>query len=295
MKEHLKRIWTGPEEGDPKPIIYFGGALDGSRHAILKHLKLIHYSCLSYFYLAAVKYGKGAVSRGLLEKIKANGTRCFLDSGAYTYQMQARKKNKPLTWKAAEVIIEEYAKWIYETDFVFDFIVTFDYERDPVTMWKATERLEARGLHPVPVYHLGVSIKTLHEIIARGYSLIGIGGLIPFNGARARPFLDQVFNVTEKHGVRCHGFGIGGPAMFEYPWFSVDSSAWMHLARIGKVYRASNDPRRLYETIPVSSKQTAVTAGLEDARDERIAINFRFLNQLMENSRKPVTRRKALF
>ena len=290
--EHLKRIWTGPETGDPKPIIYLGGTgiLEGTWQRYPELLDVVRFRCFSYFFLAS----DIATHREFQTCASHGGIRAFLDSGAFSYQMRALKRGYAIDQKAASAIIDQYCDWVYACKFVFDFIVTFDYSRNATEAEWATKRIEARGLHPVPVFHLGSSLTALQRLIDQGYSLIGVGGMVPFRAAKARPFLDQVFNLTEKHGIRCHGFGIGGPVILKYPWFSVDSTTWLQDTRSGKIAKPARDPKRLYVAVPVSTKATAVrTNEIEDHYLARAAANLRFWSTLTDQKR-PATR-KGLF
>lgn len=282
MKDHLKQIWTGPPV-NPKPIIYLSGHPLMCRKEVLKQrpdiLDTMQYYCLSYFFL-----GAGTDLRTEYEQVlplfKKHKVRAFLDSGAFSYQMDAMRRKRPIDRKAAEGIIDRYIDYIYSIDFVFDFFATFDYERNPETELWATRRMEARGLHPMPVYHLGTSITALRELIDKGYTLIGLGGLIPYKANRARPFFDQVFNLTEKYGVRCHGFGIGGQDILRYPWFSVDSSAWWINAAQGNLNQESRDGR-LADKVSVSKKRSSLHYEMDDHWIPRIAHNIKFWTDMM--------------
>jgi hypothetical protein len=118
-------------------------------------------------------------------------------------------------------------------------------------------------------------------LIDNGYTLIGLGGLIPYKASRARPFFDQVFDLTEKHGVRLHGFGVGGQDVIRYPWFSVDSSAWWSSAAQGILNKESLDPRQLSQKVTVSTKRTAIRYDIEDNWVPRVAHNIEFWTKLM--------------
>ncbi len=291
-QSHLSKIWTGPETGDPKPIIYLGGTgiLEGTFNKFPDLLDVVRFRCFSYFFLA----GDDGSYREFQSTTAHGVTRAFLDSGAFSYQMFALKRKERLDQKAAAVIIDRYVDWVYACPYVFDFIVTFDYSRNASEAEWATKRIEARGLHPVPVFHLGSSITALRRLIDSGYSFIGLGGMVPFRAAKARPFLDQVFNLTEKHGVRCHGFGIGGTIIVTYPWFSVDSTTWLQDTRTGKIAKHSPDPKRLYIPVPVSAKATSVrNTEIDDHYLDRAAANLRFWSTLTDRVR-PIAK-KGLF
>lgn len=146
-----------PQPGDPKPIIYLGSPT-------AKVLPLAKFWCLSYFKHEA----------HLVKQAKAQGCRIFLDSGAFSYLMQAQKRGQVLTPKDADAIANKYVDWVYAMEFPFDFIATFDYVRDPKIVLQMTRKIERRGLKPVPVYHNGTSITALHKLIDKGYQFIAI-------------------------------------------------------------------------------------------------------------------------
>jgi hypothetical protein len=290
---HLNKIWTGPEVSDPKPIIYLGGdAFKFGEEA----LKVLRFCCVSYFQMGA----NAAYRDSTFELFRKYGIRAFLDSGAFSYQMQVLKKNQPLDRKAAEIIIDQYAEWVfrYTNEFTFDFLVTFDYLRDAEVVSWTTQRLQNRGLHPVPVYHLNSPLTALRRLVDQGYTLIGIGGLAgntsgshhPTSKPYAKSFLDQVFSLTERLRVRCHGFGIGGQIIADYPWFSVDSTSWSHYARRGMVNQTSHNPQKLFDAVPVSSRISGARFSEGDDTIARAVQNIKFWSTLTDRRRPPVKR-----
>jgi hypothetical protein len=250
---------------------------------------------MSFFYLGKEERWRYALTEFGKREPKV---RCFLDSGAYSAQMQSIRKGKPLDKKTADGIVNKYIDFIYTTDFLFDFLVTFDYLRDPeIVLWSA-KKIEARGLHPVPVYHQGSSITALRDLIDRGYTLIGISLADPRIFTRTKPFLDHVFNLTEKYGIRCHGLGAGGREILSYPWFSVDSTTWLQDSRLGNIGQMSLNDRHLYQKVPISSRKSAVgNSMVGDTYAERVVHNIRFWNDLMDRlDKRPVPKHaKALF
>jgi hypothetical protein len=281
----LTKIWTGPETGDPKPIIYLGGIVAGGSPEKALHVlpDIVRFQCLSYFYVGP-NSRRPEICEKLWSRFAHYGTRAFLDSGAFSYQIEGIKKKRPLDQKVAATIIDGYVDWVYACPFTFDFIVTFDYQRDAAVEAWATKRIEARGLHPVPTYHYGSSLKVLRNMVER-YSFIGIGGMVGTTNDKLYPFLDQVFNITQKYGVRLHGFGIGSAVtMFKYPWFCVDSTTWLACAaKSGQVARRSNDPRKIIEMVPVSSRRAPTKSLNGDSREERIRETWLTYDSLMRN------------
>ncbi len=293
---HLSKTWTGPSTGDPKPIIYLSGIVAGGNveKALRSRPDIVRYQCVSYFYLGTRAPERNTELFGVFHE---HGTRCFLDSGAFSYQIQAIKKKCPLDKKAAAGIIDQYVDWVYACPYVFDFIVSFDYERDATVEAWATKRIESRGLHPVPVYHLGSPLSVLRGMIDSGYTFIAIGGMVGSPNAQLHPFLDQVFNITTPRNIRLHGFGIGSAVtMFKYPWFCVDSTTWLAAAgKGGQVVRRSVDPRKIVEVVNVSPRSTAICHTLGDNREARIVETWQTYQSLMTDPPRQALSKKGLF
>ena len=261
----MPKIWTGPTTGNPKPIIYLGGSEFCTRPPYDRVAAVMRFCCLSYFNHALLDRAPE-----FLAGYKARGVRCFLDSGAFTYQMQLLRKRQILSKAGAERLIDAYADWVLRADFLFDFIVTFDYERDVDTVLWTTQQLEKRGLAPLPVYHQKSPITALHRLIDCGYEFIGIGGMIPRKAKYILPFLDQVFNVSEKRGVRLHGFGIGeGRELTAYPWFSVDSTTWLYVGKLGYTYLP--DSSREFPGVRTATSGLRVSVGRKLHASQKLA------------------------
>lgn len=113
---------------------------------------------------------------------------------------------------------------------------------DVIGDWRATARnqaiLEARGLTPLPVWHVG---SPLHELrrLAREYGRVAIGGMVALAGsARLIALLDDAWHVLDGFaGLHVHGFGITRSELLaRYPWKTVDSSTWANGCRWGAVH-----------------------------------------------------------
>jgi hypothetical protein len=74
-----------------------------------------------------------------------------------------------------------------------------------------------------------------------------------------RRYFDMVFNLTERHGVACHGFAVTGDWMFEFPWYSVDSLTWLKAAAYGKIIDIRPEKQRV-ALIHISDHYSARTA-----------------------------------
>lgn len=115
---------------------------------------------------------------------------------------------------------------------------------DPELSWRNQQYLESKGIKPVPVVHLKTPMKWVKHYMSRGYDLLGLGGLVASGGFGSQrgiyQWLDEVFNLichTSK-GTPCiktHGFGLMGPVTYRYPFYSVDSTAWVMKGSFGWV------------------------------------------------------------
>ena len=266
-----------------KLIFYYGGNIHSWRGVagFEKLLDALPAICFTYYY----KEGFEA----LKTEVRSRGIHVFLDSGAFSFLRAADRSGKRLDRKQADSLIEEYAAWIrkQEQDFAFDFVCTFDYVRDPKEVLRVTRRLEMLGVPAVPVYHAGTSITALHKLIDEGYKRICISRGTEFTRhGQTRAFLDQVFQVTEKAGVECHGLACTSSQVLRgYPWYSVDSTSWMASAAYG--YTISLDGERR----PSSKLKATVAGNQEDNYVLRGLANVKAYQALLERIAPPTLRR----
>lgn len=111
--------------------------------------------------------------------------------------------------------------------------------------WENQQYLERAGIKPMPVVHLGTDMKWVWHYIDRGYDYIGLGGMIAAGGygvnRSVKGWLDRVFGEvvcnTENRlpCVKTHGFGLMGPMIFRYPFYSVDSTSWVMKGSFGHI------------------------------------------------------------
>lgn len=103
------------------------------------------------------------------------------------------------------------------------------------------KRMEAKGLEPIPVYHLGSSEDAIEGYMAE-HDYLAIGGLVPNRTKDLIPALDRLFKkwFLDKDGfpkIKLHGFACTAPVLItRYPWYSVDSATCRKLAMYGKIY-----------------------------------------------------------
>jgi hypothetical protein len=207
-------------------IIY----LAGSRDTYNINAESIDHRLISYLYIIEKSKSEKDTFEYWLSKIAPPNTfhKLFIDSGAYTAWSQKTNIN-----------IELYAEWCrqYEMDDGFSHHITFsnlDVIGDAKGTWKNQKTMENLGVPALPVYHIGEPIEYLERYI-KFYKYFALGGLVPFstNKAKLREFLDMAFAkyICDKDGmpkVKVHGFGMTNHEMMvRYPWYSVDSTAWL--------------------------------------------------------------------
>jgi len=143
----------------------------------------------------------------------------FLDSGAFSV----------FTGKAETISIQEYIKFIKENKFTT--YAGLDVIGDPEETYKNCTLMKEAGLNPIPTFHYGTDLKWLKKYCTE-YDYIAIGGMageIRKKRKILRAFLTQVFYTTGKK--KLHGFGLTSNLLLSFPFYSVDSTAWLSAVR----------------------------------------------------------------
>lgn len=284
--------WIGVQPDDPHPLIYLSG--EGGIYSVNgRYWPLVgpHLRCMCFTY----RY----VHTKSIPVEQYAGKRMFLDSAAHTYQAILLKEGKRLEGRELDTFLEGYAKFILETPIKFDFVVTADVVREPQFVWDVTKKLEALGVRPIPVFHNGAPMRWLERWIDAGYGLIGISIGMPGQTAGGRmgqaSFLDLLFNVSEKRGVKLHGFAVTGWCMFPYPWYSVDSSSWVLQAANGRILKPQRDGKGFHS---ISSSERTTPAGQRSlvlSYEDRLITNAKAFNTLMDIRTKVHFQQRSLF
>jgi len=160
-----------------------------------------------------------------------NKIELFLDSGAYSAWSQKTK-----------ISIRKYIKFIKENIDVIDIYSNLDVIGSAEGTWKNQLHMEKAGLNPLPTFHYGEDYKWLAKLRDLQYDYICLGGMVPINTKDLIPWLDTVFSkyICDKDGmpwVKVHGFGLTSlPLMERYPWYSVDSTSWVIVGRMGGIH-----------------------------------------------------------
>ncbi len=177
----------------------------------------------------------------------------FLDSGAFSIKRIAdvyRQKHGGGRWvyystDAYRAFLDAYIRFLKKYEIGIDFYANMDVIGNPKLTWANQKYLEREGLHPIPIVHYGTDpdLIWMRRYIDRGYDYIGIGGLVGGLARRdLRQWLDKCFQLVCRPPsylptVKFHGFGvITHNALFRYPWYSVDATAWIKDAARGDIH-----------------------------------------------------------
>lgn len=186
------------------------------------------------------KYMRGTVSNILesyhyihrenhVKRIRAEGVKVFLDSGAFSAFTQGVK-----------IDLAKYCDYIHKNEDIILFPSVLDAIGDAEGTWRNQEEMERRGTRPLPCYHYGEPTEILDYYISK-YPYITIGGMVPISTPQLFTWLDRLWeeHLTHNNGtpkVKVHGFGLTSlPLMKRYPWYSVDSSTWVQWAANGMI------------------------------------------------------------
>lgn len=106
--------------------------------------------------------------------------------------------------------------------------------------WENMLYLEAKGLKTIHVYHQHEDLVWL-ERLKNHSDYIGISPANDVSMNEKLEFLNDTFSNI-KATVRTHGFAVTSPKqVYQYPFFSVDSSSWTSPARYGRIPIVKDD------------------------------------------------------
>lgn len=258
-KDNGKADWIGVQKDDPTPIVYFSGtcASDEFPESAFVDMAHMRFRCLSYAYAGP---GSPLFQKRFLRSMKfclENNIRVFLDSGGYTFHEINRKlaagkgvktfQNQDFSIETYTANYVKYLKAMYGKNETFDFYVGIDSIKQAKRIYEDHKALEATGVCPIPVYHGDASMDWVQRYIDEGHRLIGVGldRLGKSNKFRLRQYYSTVLDYCAKRGVQCHGFAVTGDLMYEFPFYSVDSTSWVKAAAYGKIIDWRADKHRV--------------------------------------------------
>lgn len=162
-----------------------------------------------------------------VEKMRRDGTRIFLDSGAFSAFMLG-----------SVIDLDGYIAYIKKNADIIDQCSVLDGIGDPKKTLENQQYMEKRGVKPIPCFHYGDDESYLEHYI-KNYDYISLGGMVPISTPQLILWLDRIWSrylVDENHAprVKVHGFGL---TVFDilrrYPWYSVDSTVWQQAGSMG--------------------------------------------------------------
>lgn len=163
---------------------------------------------------------------------KADGTKFFLDSGAFSMFTQG-----------AKVDIKSYANFINSHQNIIKVASNLDDITKTEKISYANQKaLEGFGCKVQPVFHAREDETWLTQYLDEGYDYIFLGGLVPETTQWLEQWLDHIWHnyLINEDGtprIKVHGFGLTSlPLMFRYPWYSVDSTSWLMTASFGSIF-----------------------------------------------------------
>lgn len=165
-----------------------------------------------------------------VDRIRANGDKVFLDSGAFS----AFTLNK-------EVNIYQYVDYIKRNEDIIEHASVLDGIGDPQKTYENQMLMEQLGVKALPCFHYGEDERYLEWYISK-YEYITIGGMVPISNNQLFYWLDRIWekylcDASGRPKLKVHGFGLTSiPLMERYPWYSVDSSSWVQIGAYGNVF-----------------------------------------------------------
>lgn len=148
--------------------------------------------------------------------------RVMLDSGGFSAASLGER-----------ISLADYCRYIRQNAAHVESYANLDVIGDPVKSARNLRIMRAEGLAPFPVFHVGSDWQHLDAMLEERPEMMALGGMVPHLKGRQgllRVWLAQAFaRIRERSPAsRVHGFGLGSSVdlIDEFPWSSVDSSAW---------------------------------------------------------------------
>lgn len=208
--------------------------------------------------------------QSFVDKLRRDGISVFLDSGAFSAFTQG-----------ISVDLEAYCDYIKRNSDIITVCSVLDGIGDPQLTYENQLRMEKLGTRPLPCFHYGEDERYLEYYLAN-YEYITLGGMVPISTPNLKKWLDRIWEDYLIDGagypkVRVHGFGLTTISLMErYPWYSVDSSAWVQAAASGSIMTESHG------TVAISS--ASPSRKMRDRHFDTIAkIEQEKLREVIEN------------
>lgn len=167
----------------------------------------------------------------------------ILDSGAFS------------AWRLGQPIdLDEYCDFLLENqDWIahsvaLDVINPNDPEAAARESYENYIKMRKRGLHPVPVFHVGERMEWLHKLIDAGATYIGLSA----SSIAAKAYVDDWYalawgELVDGNGlptIKAHAFGEGRiEALLRFPWYSADSTSWLYTSQRSGIIQIGHKKR----------------------------------------------------
>lgn len=157
----------------------------------------------------------------------------LLDSGAYTFLVNAEKTINWLEY------LENYINFIKDNDIKH----FFELDIDSVIGYKKVKEMrkileEKTEKQCIPVWHRSRGKEEWLKLI-KEYNYVAVGGIaIKDINKNEYPIFTWLLRTAKKENCKVHGLGFTQiPLLKKYPFYSVDSTAWIYGNRGGFLYK----------------------------------------------------------
>ncbi len=156
----------------------------------------------------------------------------LLDSGAFTFM---QNKSIKTDW---DKYVEDYAAFINK----YSIELFFELDIDSAVGIKEVERLREKlekltNKKCIPVWHRSRGKEYWLQMI-KDYNYVAIGGIVSKEITnKDYPFFNWFLQTAKRENCKVHGLGFTGMnEVKKYPFYSVDSTAWLYGNRGGFLY-----------------------------------------------------------
>jgi len=223
---HMSPLWTAALGGGLENAmrLFVAGEHEVKNGSLARWDDL--YVLETYYYARSNKH-----AQRLLKENKARDI--LLDSGAFSFMSDKRRS---LDWAR---YVDEYAEFVKNYNISNFFELDIDAVVDLPTVLKLRHQLESRvGRQSIPVWHRSRG-KGAWLQMCQEYKYVAIGGIVTGEIKRKDfPVFAWFLSAAQKTNTKVHGLGFTGIAnLSKYPFYSVDSTAWLYGNRGGFLYR----------------------------------------------------------
>lgn len=190
-------------------------------------------------FLMSYEYLKNS-RHNLHDKYESHGVKIFIDSGAYTYQMDNKYRERSAAeW---EKHIEGYLRWAERNRNIIFAMANLDLENlvgvEQVLAWneKYFEPFMLRTGIPVCFVWHSISGEDKWEWYCKRYPYVGLTWVSDGGAEVGLNYGVNKLKIAEKHNTLVHGFGMTRtPLLPQLPFYTVDSTTWKSGFRYGQI------------------------------------------------------------